>query len=83
MSEIGVARALVDQIRSDTTRPDVEDLLAEGRLRFGDSSCWAYVVGVLDQRLHHIDHLLARVTSLLRDLEVESLEQMFRDEGLA
>ncbi len=85
MSDIGTARALVDKIRQDiAAKPDVDDLLVEGRLLFEESAAWAFVCGVLEERLKHCDHMLVRLTSLLRDLEVEALEQIiFQEEGLS
>ncbi len=84
MSDVGTARALVDQIRRDiAAKPDVNDLLAEARLRFEEGTAWAFVCGYLEERLKHCDHMLVRLTSLLRDLEVEALEQIFQEEGLS
>ncbi len=79
MSDIGAALELVDQIRHDiANKPDVQDLLVEARTRFGDSA-WAFVCGVLEMRIQHCDHLLARLTALLRELEVEHLEQLYQE----
>ncbi len=79
MSDIGSALVLVDQIRHDiNNKPDVHDLLTEARAQYGDSA-WAFVCGVLEMRIQHCDHLLARLTAVLRDLEVKHLEQLYRE----
>ncbi len=79
MSDIGAALVLIDEIRHGISdRPDVQDLLAEARVQYGDSA-WAFVCGVLEMRLQHCDHLLARVTAVLRDLEVAHLEQLYQE----
>ncbi len=79
MTDIATALALIDQIRHDIgDKPDVQDMVAEARVRYGDSA-WAFVCGVLEMRLQHCDHLLARVTAVLRDLEVAHLEQLYQE----
>ncbi len=79
MTDIATALALIDQIRHDIgDKPDVQDMVAEARVKWGDSA-YAFVCGVLAMRLEHCDHLLARVTAVLRDLEVAHLEQLYQE----